>query len=741
MAKRQTQCQRVDDLNQLLQEAGIQYKIESFVGEGGMACVYKARETHDATRPYALKFIKEEYRQRSRLMRVFQDEADTMRDLQYPYIVRFFKFVHTDNIAFILMDYVDGHPLSAFLRYHRRQGNTMPLDEVTRITVQVARAIRHIHQEKFIHSDIKPGNILLHRVDGHAYLSDLGIATNAEKSGVFFAAGTPPYMPCEQQKGRAPDITADIYAFAVVMFEMLTNTRPFSVNNSELSSDERREAYIKLHCDEPVPPVTRYRGDLPPEIDAVFEKALAKTPQQRYQDVLVFAQEFHRVLRPLLSEDLQDFGNIGPMPLQRQAEVDSQTIETNRNRSEVQERSSTPVIVVLSLVILALVGGMMIWQWTTIRQTANIIATETQLAMAQTEDAVIALAATETADALIVPTDTQVPTEVPPTEGVAVVTATPLPTATPTTTSEPTLTLTPSPTETATPIPTAFLSDVPLLYYLNNDANSSEELFGLPGPLRDVMTTVHRETNGLIPLRQPQSDGFRVELRTDGELETPFGIAYHVQSLQDFIVFRVNPVDSTWEIMAVESGVERSLVDGRLTALEESPTVITVSGESPYYRFEVNDLPLEQEMTLDSVGGVGLWFAPSADLPRIEFIQTGFIGEAAVRADQERPPLAQPLFQLQHVLLEDLQTLIGTGTVGGEIDCSPYITTYIALDRYLAWEETRDIAQQAINAGNGFYNRCEIEGAESTLNLVDNFNDYLAWQGQMNDLIDQLAQN
>ncbi len=791
MAKKKLDCQPVKKLNQRLHRAGVEYQIEGFIGEGGMACVYKARETHDATRHYALKFIKEEFRQRDKLMQVFEDEADTMRNLQYPYIVRFFKFVRHEDYAFILMEYVDGNSLSAFIKHYRGRGAYLPLNEVMRITTQVARAIRYIHQEGFIHADIKPGNILLRRTDGQAYLSDLGIATNTEKSGLRFAAGTPSYMPCEQQNNTSLDATADIYAFAVVVYEMLTNRRPFTIAGGGLSNQQRRQEYARLHCEEPIPPLSKLRDDLPAQLDEIFRRALAKSPGDRYDNVMAFAQALHKALLPSLSNDLKDFGSIGPSQMAQQNIIETPPPVTEAATNERPPRGWIGMLVFF--VVLLLLAGVALITFRTV--TNNTPQTQTAVAIAAqptdipTDEALIVQETTPTppppseipddptatadepaptspglandannptTDAPVPPTaitatSTQTDAPTPTTTPTATITPSPTPTATatatitpsptPTATATATATITPSPTPTYTPspVPTAFLENMPLLYYLDSTTDTPEDLFGLDAPLAEAVSVIYSETGGLIPLRQPAADGFRVELTvSEPTAASAYGVAFRVQALDSYMRFTVNPSQRTWEIAQVSGGSVTMIDNGAITDPAVDIRRVSVSGVDPFYRLEIGESLLQKEFIAGPGGLTGVWMTGVSDTPPIAQVRTAFVGESALQANTNRPGLATPLFELQNTMLADVQALLATGDAAANMDCGEYIRIYDTLERHLERDATATLARNILDTGVFIYNACEIDGTGGQVSFIQNFPDYTAWQNELKAIISQL---
>lgn len=282
------------------------YRLTEFIGVGGMACVYRAQE-EGSPHQYAFKFLKAEYHNLDYLIDYFRDEASSMRDLAHPNIVRFYRFVNQAKYSYIIMDYVNGFSLSDVIKRMYKREAEIPLDEVLRVMVQVARAIDAIHREGYVHRDIKPSNVLIERTTGQTFLTDLGITaiSNTRMEG----AGTVAYMPPEMMDTWIADHRADIYSFGIMFFEMLAKTRPFRVSEG-LRGAAAEEDLKHKHKQEPVPDITEYRPDLPDTLNQIMAKALAKDPKARYDSILEFTQDVHNVLQPYLSDDMQDFSTI-----------------------------------------------------------------------------------------------------------------------------------------------------------------------------------------------------------------------------------------------------------------------------------------------------------------------------------------------------------------------------------------------------------------------------------------------
>lgn len=263
------------------------YQITGLLGRGAMGMVYLG---HDAAidRQVAIKTIHRRLLRSddsSEWLERFRREVRAAGRCLHPNIVTVFEYGEEADAPYIVMEYVQGRELRDYLKDRQ----PMPLRNVVAIILQVLQALGHAHTHGVVHRDIKPGNIIL-LADGQVKVTDFGIA-RLELSGsltqVGMAVGTPGYMAPEQFSGHELDRRADLYAAGVVLFEMLTGVRPFSGRGSgELMYQVLNEAPLQA---------TRLNPRLPAELDTLFAKALAKTPDQRFQE----ASEFIAALESL----------------------------------------------------------------------------------------------------------------------------------------------------------------------------------------------------------------------------------------------------------------------------------------------------------------------------------------------------------------------------------------------------------------------------------------------------------
>ena len=270
------------------------YEVVSEIGRGAMGAVYKARDPK-INRFVAIKAIsaisqspeeEQDYRQR------FFHEAEAAGRLVHPGIVTVFDVGEEaeSRTPYIVMEYVGGQSLSGLLS---SETNKLPLEMALRLTQEIADALDCAHAQGVVHRDIKPANILLSG-DGHAKIADFGIAklnlSNVTLPG--YALGTPAYMSPEQVDGRPVDGRSDLFSLGVILYNMVTGHRPFQGNSAVT-------VCYKVANWDPLP-ATSFDLDLPPEVDALIGRAIAKDPAHRYQRGAEFAREA-RALRQRMS--------------------------------------------------------------------------------------------------------------------------------------------------------------------------------------------------------------------------------------------------------------------------------------------------------------------------------------------------------------------------------------------------------------------------------------------------------
>jgi eukaryotic-like serine/threonine-protein kinase len=260
------------------------YEIIEEIGKGGMATVYRAYQP-SVGRFVAVKIIHRAIAADSNALERFQREARLIARLEHPHLLPVYDYDGEHDPPYIVMRYLEGGTLKDALANER-----IPLVDTVLIVRQVGAALDYAHRQNVIHRDIKPSNVMID-VDGNAFLMDFGIARLTESSeGITqtgFAVGTPSYMSPEQGMGLpSVDYRSDIYALGVLIFQMLTGELPFKADNPM--------GVILDHINKPPPKVSALNRELPPTIDNVIARAMAKQPADRYQTASELAADLAR---------------------------------------------------------------------------------------------------------------------------------------------------------------------------------------------------------------------------------------------------------------------------------------------------------------------------------------------------------------------------------------------------------------------------------------------------------------
>ena len=265
------------------------YEIIAELGRGAMGVVYKARDPK-IDRFVAVKTIslstqnpeqEREYRER------FFHEAQAAGRLLHPGIVTIFDTGEDPegHIAYIVMEYIAGQSVERMLS---EKSKKLPLDKALLLTEELAEALDHAHGQGVIHRDMKPANVLV-TPQGHAKIADFGIA----KMNMAYMTlrgqviGTPAYMSPEQLEGEAVDQRSDLFSLGAILYRMVTGYGPFQGNSTAT-------VCFKVANRDPLR-ASALDPELPPELDSVIARAMAKEPSQRYQRGLEFALDLHEL--------------------------------------------------------------------------------------------------------------------------------------------------------------------------------------------------------------------------------------------------------------------------------------------------------------------------------------------------------------------------------------------------------------------------------------------------------------
>ena len=293
-----------------------QYRLERRLGGGGMAVVYLARDER-LDRSVALKVLAPVLAEDEAFRKRFIRESRAAAAVEDPHIIPVFEAGEVGGMLYIAMRYVPGGDVRTMVR---RDG-PLPPGRAAAVIAQVASALDAAHAAGLVHRDVKPANMLVDRRSNrsdHVYLADFGLskkrlAASAGLTGTGQFVGTLDYSAPEQIRGRPADGRTDQYALACAAFELLTGAPPFH--------HEEVTAVMYAHLSEPPPPVTSRRAGLPPAVDQVVARALAKVPADRYASCQEFADALLQALGTV-SPSSRLGASDGPAPSHPPTQID-----------------------------------------------------------------------------------------------------------------------------------------------------------------------------------------------------------------------------------------------------------------------------------------------------------------------------------------------------------------------------------------------------------------------------------
>ena len=262
------------------------YELVEFIGNGGMALVYRAID-HRTGHSVAVKILRPEFNQDAEFLGRFEREATTASRMSHHNIVNLLDVGQDGEYRYLVMEFVRGKTLKDVIQ---DRGALAP-EVAGQIAIRILSALQHAHKNGIIHRDIKPQNILVHS-DGHIKVADFGIARVAGSSTISRSdsvMGSVHYFSPEQARGEEVTFASDLYSVGVVLYEMLTGQPPFD--------GDTPVAIALQHINGKAQPMHEINAAVPPAMERVVEKAMEKRPEKRYQSALEMAQDLQRALQ------------------------------------------------------------------------------------------------------------------------------------------------------------------------------------------------------------------------------------------------------------------------------------------------------------------------------------------------------------------------------------------------------------------------------------------------------------
>jgi len=311
------------------------YEIKSELGRGGMATVYRAYDPR-FEREVAVKVLPSELLHADPQFRLrFEREAKIIAQLEHTAIVPVYDVGESDGQPYFVMRYMSGGSLSDLIK-----AGVLDLNEAIRILTAIAPGLDEAHSKGIIHRDIKPSNILFDRRN-NPYISDFGIAklTQAQAGNVTGSAiiGTPAYMAPEQAQGDEIDGRTDIYSLGIILYEMLTGKQPYE-------ADTPMAVAIK-HITDPVPHILNANPNLPPGMDAIIQKAMAKNKSDRYPTAVDMANALRDLPRNTATQNQPKVA-----PAVKETVVSKKTAASTK-------KAFNPLVIILPVLILAIMAA------------------------------------------------------------------------------------------------------------------------------------------------------------------------------------------------------------------------------------------------------------------------------------------------------------------------------------------------------------------------------------------------
>ena len=307
------------------------YKVESLLGKGGMARVYKGYD-ENLDRYAAVKVIAGEFTasEEAEYTERFQREARAIARLRHPHIVGIYQFGQTDGLYYMAMVFLDGEDLRFRLRKHIAQNEKMPIPDILKMAAEIADALDYAHTQGVIHRDIKPSNIMM--TSHGAALTDFGLALSTQEGTMGDTFGSAHYIAPEQAVSSARAVPqSDLYSLGVVLYESFAGKVPFD--------DPSAMSVALKHLNETPPPIKQFNPQLPDALQTVITQVLNKDPKQRHQTGKELVEALYQAV------------NAKPIEITRQAEKSFDPDETWEGDIQTVPSSDTAQVPVVKSAI------------------------------------------------------------------------------------------------------------------------------------------------------------------------------------------------------------------------------------------------------------------------------------------------------------------------------------------------------------------------------------------------------
>lgn len=297
------------------------YKLGDLIGVGGMSAVYESYQT-TVRRKVAIKVLPPQFAQQADYAERFEREVQLAALLEHPHILPIYDHGTNEGISYIVMRLLTGGTLSQRLEFFKRPS----LREALQILRQIGSGLDYAHKQNIIHRDLKASNVLFD-TEGNAYLGDFGIAKllQVEKSGLTTtgqAMGTPAYMSPEQWRAESVDARADIYSLGVIAYILLTDELPFQASTPY--------AMMHKHLHENAKPPSLVQPNLPPAVNSVMNRVLAKDPNVRYPNASTFVNALEEAIAEIPTQERLTTGFLGSKTFETMPPVPSGPMDDTR---------------------------------------------------------------------------------------------------------------------------------------------------------------------------------------------------------------------------------------------------------------------------------------------------------------------------------------------------------------------------------------------------------------------------